>query len=82
MLNDIKWVPVYGYEDLYEISNEGQIRTKPRNVIDNEGNVVYSVGNQLITIHINSDLKEKYAILWVNNTYNKEYINDLLAKSF
>lgn len=48
------WKDVKGYEDLYEISNTGKLRSKDRAILKNNGIIQYRKGI-LIALNINSD---------------------------
>lgn len=74
------WVPVSGYENLYEVSNLRRIRTKKRQIVDSDGNVVTTVPNREVEVHTSYG-SEPYVILSNGKTYHKTPVNLLFAQA-
>ena len=78
---DVQWVPIPGYEDKYQISEAGDIRTKPRDIIDSDGTVITSLKSTPINIYRPGD-STPYAILHDGQKYNKVTLQILLNSAF
>lgn len=77
-----KWLPVVGYEGLYEVSNEGRVRSLDRIVVDKNGtrtrrlrgrilnNICASTGYHHISLHKN------------NKRISRRQVQRLVAEAF
>lgn len=73
-----KWVDLPGYEDLYQISNTGKIKSKPRDIKDSNGNIIRSLGECIVQVHKTSTHPRPYVILHDGTRYKNEVVADLL----
>ena len=77
-----RWVPIVGYEGLYEISNRGQVRTTARKIVDNEGNIVRVVESSILPVRQTNQTPKPYVVLHDGSKYHKEEISSLLNRCF
>ena len=80
-LSEEIWVPLFGYEDKYEISSNGEVRVKSRNILDKDGNILSTLKSTNLQIKANLD-NTKYVILHDGSKYRKENVEDLIRQSF
>lgn len=79
MLNEI-WKAVRYYEDLYEVSNYGRVRSLERIIIDKNGKCK-TVHEKFLTQHDNGR-GYLFVNLWKNNKCKREYVHRLVALAF
>lgn len=74
------WKPVVGYEEYYEVSNTGRVRTIPRIVYTNNGGYI-NIGRAIKTpmLHYKGYLQVR---LKVNNRPKTFFVHRLVAESF
>jgi len=74
------WIPVKGYEGLYEISNIGNVRSMLRTVISSKGILMtFKARNLKTLLHPTGYLVTQLSI---NGDSKAQYIHKLMAKSF
>lgn len=76
-----KWVPVCNYESRYEISPDGQVRVKARDIVDKFGNVVNTLEPVMLQPKQSGNFGP-YVILHNGNKYQKELVKKLVKDSF
>lgn len=69
--NSIIWIPVFEYENLYEVSNTGLVRT-----------VRFKTEPKILKHRINKQTKYAYLILYKNKTPQTKTIHRLVLQSF
>ena len=74
-----KWVPFPGFEDRYEISNQGEVRSKHRDIRDKFGKLIRTVPPFLEKIHTDSETDRDYVIIY-DTKYHKRYIDEALEE--
>lgn len=74
------WKPVRGYENLYEVSNLGQVRSLPREVPFINGSVRRLKGKILKPLIDHSGYL--YVCLAINGTQKSKFVHRLVAESF
>ena len=77
----MKFLPVKNYEDSYEISDTGVIRSKDRIVIGKDG-VKYPFKGRILRSYPNIKLDYYQVSLWKNNKEEHKYIHRLVAEAF
>ncbi|AMD43439.1 DNA endonuclease I-HmuI [Pseudomonas phage ZC03] len=81
MLNTI-WKPVPGFEDQYEVSNTGQVRSKLRYVPTSRGKGLRPVKEKIIAQTLDSAKQYLQVSLWKNNTAKTVNVHRLVASAF
>lgn len=81
-MDAVKWIPVFGYEDKYEISSSGEVRVKARDIFDRNGSFTVALEAKLLEIQTDNGTNRAYVILHDGNSYRKEYLEDLLDACF
>ena len=76
------WKDVVGYEGLYQVSNQGNVRSKDRNIVKSDGKILFCKGKNLKPyIHVN-----KYYVLNLRNGKDKKNhllkVHRLVAQAF
>ena len=62
------WKDVVGYEGLYQVSNQGNVRSKDRNIVKSDGKILFCKGKNLKPyIHVNG-----YYVLNLRNGKDKK----------
>lgn len=74
------YLPIKGYEDYYEISNFGNVRSKERNVIYKDGRI-YKYREHQIAKNV-KDNGYLFVQLYKNNSVKRFYIHRLVAEHF
>lgn len=75
------FAPVRGYEDVYEVSTAGTVRSLPRTVIGVDGKTYPYTGKTLIPSP-NKQVGYLQVSLWQNNTGKSFYVHRLVAEAF
>lgn len=76
-----KWFPVSGYEERYEISSDGKVRIKARDIFDKHGAFVTRVDYKVVEVQKDKNTNQSYVILHDGNSYQKENLSTLIHKS-
>ncbi len=76
------WVPVFKYENLYEISSKGRVRSKRQEIKDKTGNLVRGVEPFFGEIKKTDQTPYPYVVLTDGKKYHKENVKYLLDESF
>lgn len=77
----MKWLPIKGYEELYEVSNHGTVRSVDR-VLQVTGQKDRLFKGQLLTIHLNSSVDYPQVKLYKENKGTWFYVHRLVATAF
>lgn len=78
-----EWRPVKGYEGLYEVSNEGRVRSLDRVVIAKDGRKMHVKGRVLSTSGMSGrDRNYPLVTLWSNNRGYSIQVHRLVAFAF
>ncbi len=77
----MKFLPIKNYEDSYEVSDTGIIRSKDRIVIGKDG-VKYPFKGRILKSYPNIQLDYYQISLWKNNNYKTFYVHRLVAEAF
>lgn len=72
-----EWRPVVGYEEAYEVSNLGQVRSVDRVVGNGQ-----PLRGRLLTLGVTSDGKYLFVNLWRENRYKSFRVHALVAEAF
>lgn len=80
-MDDVTWVPVKGYEGLYEVSSDRQVRLVPRDVLDKDGNVLYHIPEKDIPVRCHSS-SNPYVVLYKSGKSEVKYISEIEKESF
>lgn len=80
MIEEEQWKPITGFEDYYEISSHGKIRSLPRVKIDTLGRK-QRVKGRVLKLNIRSQ-NTKFVHLWVNGKDNCRQVHRLVAEHF
>lgn len=75
------WLPVVGYEGLYEVSEQGHVRSLDRTILGNDG-ITYPFKGKILRPTPNPQTNYLMASLWKNNEGTSFYIHRLVATSF
>lgn len=76
-----EWRPVRGYEDYYEVSNYGNVRSIPRVTITKRGDIVNRKG-KILTLFANKNTGYEQVMLTVHMKYKMCYVHRLVAEAF
>ena len=82
MTTNITWVDVPDYEQYYEISSAGQVRTKFREIKNTDGEVMTIVEPKLLEIRKDSETQKSVVFLHDGSKYTKHFLEDLMKQSF
>jgi len=74
-----QWLPVVGYEDSYEVSDHGRVRSIPRIVVCKNGAVKF-ISGRILKQSINQG--HLYVSLWANNKGRNVSVHLLMATTF
>lgn len=74
------FLPVKDYEGLYEVSDEGQIRSVDRVVTGKDG-VEYPFLSRILRPHPNKNVEYLQVSLWKNGIGNTHYVHILVAQA-
>lgn len=77
-----KWVPIPGYESVYEISKDGQLKLTAREVKDSSGKVIAKVEEKLLEPFDDQDTHKRSIILHDGSKYGKYAVEDLVKLAF
>lgn len=77
-----KWLPVKGYEGLYEISNHGKIRSLDRTVTDKNGARKRSFKGRLLTNICSNTGYHHVSLHRNNNRIERRQVHRLVAEHF
>lgn len=80
MDNEIIWLPIRGYQDIYEISNNGMVRSLTRIVLSSNGRERKIKGKQLSAK--NNGCGYHFVTLCKNGNKENRYIHRLVAEAF
>lgn len=75
-----KWMPVKGFEELYKIGSNGQIKSIERTVICSDGQL--KPIKEGILVQGNNGRGYMFVNLWKNNKPHKYYVHRLVAEHF
>lgn len=79
--SSIRWLPVEGYEGLYEVSELGQVRSIDRIVIGSD-NVSYPFKGKILSPTTHKDTGYKLVSLWKGNKGSSHYVHRLVCIAF
>lgn len=77
----MQWLPVKNFENLYEVSNTGLVRSVDR-VLTVKGQSDRFVKGKLLYQHTNKQVCYKQVNLWKDNQGNTLYVHRLVAEAF
>ena len=77
----MQWLPVKNFENLYEVSNTGLVRSIDR-VLTVKGQSDRFVKGKLLYQHTNKQVCYKQVNLWKDNQGNTLYVHRLVAEAF
>lgn len=77
----MRFLSVKGYEDLYEVSNTGVVRSLDRTVVGHDG-MSYQRKGRVLRPHPHKDTQYLQVSLWVNNVGTSYYVHRLVAQAF
>mgnify|MGYP001470737532 CR=1 FL=1 len=74
------FLPVKGYEGLYEVSDQGQVRSIDRIVLGQDG-VQYPFKGRILRPHPNKNVEYLQLSLWKNGVGTSHYVHILVAEA-
>ena len=77
----MNWLPVEGYEGLYEVSCFGEVRSVDRIVVGKDGTHHPKKGRVLVP-HLMKNIEYPSVRLWKNNRGSTLYVHRLVAQAF
>ena len=77
---DIIFKPIKGFENMYEISNYGIIKSVERNIICKDGQIKPVKSRELR--QADNGTGYKFVHLWKNNKQHRYYVHRLVAETF
>lgn len=77
----MNWLPVKNYENLYEVSDTGLVRSIDRTILHKTGNKRLHKG-KLLVLTPHKDTKYLTVSLWKNNKGKLNYVHRLVAQAF
>lgn len=80
MDNEIIWLPIHGYQDIYEISNNGLVRSLTRKILSSNGQERLIKGKQLSVK--NNGCGYQFVTLCKNGNKENKYVHRLVACAF
>ncbi len=76
------WAGVFGFEDLYEVSDHGRVKSLDRNIITSHG-VKKHYRGKLLSPHSGGGNRQYCRVsLWRANKLETEYVHRLVARAF
>lgn len=75
------WKPVVGYEDIYEVSNQGNVRSLNRKIIENNTNKERDIKGKDLSI-ANSKRGYRVVVLCKEGTEKMRNVHQLVAEAF
>ncbi len=76
-----RWQPIAGYEGLYEVSDQGQVRSLPR-VVDKSSGNRYSVAGRILKQSVKLPYGHKRVFLSKHGKLTTFYVHCLVADAF
>lgn len=77
----MRFLPIKGYEGLYEVSDEGSVRSVDREVVGSDG-TTYPFKGKEIAPSAHKDLKYLQVSLWKNGKGTSFYVHRLVCAAF
>lgn len=77
----MRFLPVKGYEGLYEVSELGQVRSVERKIQGKDG-AVYPFKERILRPHPHKDTGYLQVSLWKENKGTHQYIHRIVAEAF
>lgn len=77
----MQWLPVKGYEKLYEVSDTGEVRSVDR-ILPVTNQTERLVKGRVLLQAMNKQVQYKQVSLWKNNKGTSYYIHRLVAEAF
>lgn len=77
----MRFLPIKGYEEQYEISDTGVVRSAPRLIYRKDGTSFFYKG-KILKSSINKKVFYKQVSLWKNSIPSYHYIHRLVAEAF
>ena len=77
----MRFLPVKGYEGLYEVTEIGQVRSIERKIQGKDG-AVYPFKGRILCPHTHKDTGYLQVSLWKENKGTQQYIHRLVAEAF
>lgn len=74
----MNYLPVNGYEGLYEVSDTGQVRSIARTILGKDG-ALYPFKERVLAAHPHKDTGYIQVSLWKNNKGTHHYVHRLIA---
>ena len=79
-MENVIWMPVKGYEDIYQVNNFGQVRTIQRQIIRKNGSLI-TIKSKIKTARKTKSGYMQVALVRENITHNT-YLHRIIADSF
>lgn len=77
----MNYLPIPGYEGLYEVCDMGHVRSLDRIVVGQDG-VQYPLKGRILKAHSHKDVQYLFVSLWKNNKQCTVYVHRLVAQLF
>lgn len=81
-MTDEIWVDIPDYEDKYQISSNGNVKLKARDILDAEGKVLTQIPESLLEIRNTEHDPYPHVVLHNGTTYVKASIESLKHSAF
>lgn len=76
----MNFLPIKGYEEQYEVGEDGTIRSKDRTVLGADG-VIYPFKGKVLRPSMHKDTQYLQVSLWKNNKGQHHYVHRLVAQA-
>lgn len=76
------WVDVPNYEGKYQISSEGVVKLKAREILDNDGRILTAIPETIVEVRNTEHDPYPHVVLHDGHQYHREKIDTLLQKAF
>lgn len=81
-MEKVTWVPVPGFEKSYEISSSGQVRTRARDIYNNEGRLITSIESRPVSVRNTNQTPYPHVVLHDGKRYKAVDLENLFNQVF
>lgn len=75
------WLPIKGYEGIYEVSNHGRVKSLERDILRSNG-TTHRRKERILSSGLFKGHRYRFVILSINGEQTKEYVHRIVATHF